>query len=65
MTSEILVFWRHVNGTRCVVVAAGPGRWQLRVTRGDQAILVEDYSDPHVLFERALALRAVYQPSAA
>ncbi len=65
MTGEILVFWRHTNGTRCVVVATGTGTWQLQVLCGDQRLLVENYLDAHVLFERAMALRAVYRPNAA
>jgi hypothetical protein len=65
MTGELVVFWRHVNGTRCVVVGTGTGTWQLQVLCGEERLLVENYLDPRVLLQRAMELRGVYRPNAA
>jgi hypothetical protein len=60
MSGEILVFWRHANGTRCVVAKAQPHSWQLLVIDGDRHLLVEDYEDAHQLLARALELRPLF-----
>jgi hypothetical protein len=65
MRREILVFWRHANGTRCVVAKAQPHGWQLLVLHGDKALLVEEYEDPHQLLARAQELRPVFESAVA
>ncbi len=66
MSSELVVFWRLSDGTRCAVVYDPPRGWQLRVVRGcDAPLLTEHYADPHALLARAHALRAVFERNAA
>lgn len=61
MSREILVFWRHANGTRCSVIQAHPnGPWQLLVIHGDATVLVEEYEDAHQVLTRAMELRTVF-----
>jgi hypothetical protein len=60
-TQELIVFWRLTDGSRCVVTPHGDGMWELRVVRDREApMLVENYRDPRVLYERARALRRVF-----
>ncbi len=65
MSHEILVFWRYLDGTRCVVGRNEPDGWQLRVVRGDDVLVLERFTDAHALFDRAQQLRLVYKPAAA
>ena len=65
MSREILVFWRHANGTRCVVAKAYPHGWQLLVLNGERTLLVEEYEDPRQLLARAQALRPVFESAVA
>ncbi len=65
MSREILVFWRHANGTRCVVAKAQPHGWQLLVMHGDRPLLVEDYEDAHQLLARAEELRPLFESAVA
>ncbi len=60
MSREILVFWRHANGTRCVVEKAQAHGWRLLVVRGETTLLVEDYEDAHQLLLRAMELRPLF-----
>ena len=61
MSREILIFWRHANGTRCVVAKAQPHGWQLLVIHGEnERLLVEDYEDAHQLLARAHELRPLF-----
>ncbi len=65
MSHEILVFWRYPDGTRCVVNHGESHGWQLRVMRGEEALLTEFFVDARALFDRAQQLRVVYKPAAA
>ncbi len=65
MSREILVFWRHANGTRCVVVKRQPQGWQLLVLHGEKAVLVEDFENPHDLLARAQELRDLFASAVA
>lgn len=60
MSREILIFWRHANGTRCVVIKAQPHGWRLLVLRDDTTLLVEDFEDARRLLERAMELRPLF-----
>ncbi len=60
MSREIMVFWRHADGTRCVVVKAQPHGWRLVVQRGNESLLVEEYEDPQRLLSRATELRPLF-----
>ncbi len=65
MSREILVFWRHANGTRCVVAKAHPHGWQLLVVHGDKVLLVEEFDDARELFARAHELRPLFESAVA
>ncbi len=65
MSREILVFWRHANGTRCIVAKGQPHAWQLLVLRGDKTLLAEQYEDAHQLLERAAELRPLFESAVA
>ncbi len=60
MSREIMVFWRHADGTRCVVVKAQPHGWRLVVQRGDELLMVEQYEDARQLLSRAMELRPLF-----
>ena len=60
MSREIVVFWRHANGTRCVVTKAQPHGWRLLVIRGEDTVLVEDHEDAKRLLARAQELRPLF-----
>ncbi len=60
MSREIIVFWRHADGTRCVVVKAQPHGWRLLVQRGEDLLLAEQYEDGHQLLDRAMELRPLF-----
>jgi len=63
--SEILVFWRLPDGTRCSVVRGPTDNWRLLVLREGREVLTEDFADPRELLYRAEQLRPVFQRSVA
>ncbi len=65
MSREILVFWRHANGTRCIVAKGQPHGWQLLVIHGEKVLLAEEYEDAHQLLARATELRPMFESAVA
>jgi hypothetical protein len=60
MNHELVVFWRHADGTRCVVAKGQPSGWRLLVIKDDRTLAVEDHEDPRVLLARAYELRPLF-----
>ncbi len=60
MSSDILVFWRRPDGTRCVVGHDARGGWELRIVRDGDRLLVEHFTSAPDLFARAQQLRDLF-----
>jgi hypothetical protein len=64
MHTEIIIFWRLPDGTRCSVLGQQASKWRLVVTRGDAELLIEDYPSARALFDRARELRPLFDRAA-
>ncbi len=60
MRSEIMVFWKLPDGTRCSVLRHEVSKWRLVVTRHNAELLAEDYVSAKMLFDRAQDLRLAF-----
>ncbi len=64
MSTDILVFWRRPDGTRCVVGHDERGGWRLRVVRDGHQMVTEHFTNAPDLFARAQQLRDLFSSPA-